>query len=61
MKKGNHTIELYDLDKDIGEENDLAAEHPDLVRRISLLMRSARTPSAEERWNRYLSREEDGP
>jgi len=54
MKKGNRTIELYDLHKDIGEKNNLAAGHPDLVERISELMRSARTPAAEERWNRYL-------
>jgi len=54
MNKGNRTLELYDLDRDIGEEHDLAAEHPDVVRRISELMRSARTPSAVERWNRYL-------
>ncbi len=31
-------IELYDLTTDIGEENDLAAEHPEVVARISEIM-----------------------
>jgi arylsulfatase A-like enzyme len=44
-------IELYDLSADIGEQRDVAAEHPELVRRIDLLMREAHTPSPVEGWN----------
>lgn len=38
-------IELYDLEADIGEENDVAAEHPDLVARIAAIMEAAHVPS----------------
>jgi len=34
-------IELYDLTIDIGEKNDLAVAHPDIVRRIGEIMRDA--------------------
>jgi len=54
MAKGNRKLALFDLDKDFGEQNDLAANHPDVVKRLSKLMKSARTPSQVERWNRYL-------
>jgi arylsulfatase A-like enzyme len=35
-------IELYDLASDIGEKNDVAAKHPDWVKRIEEVMRTAR-------------------
>lgn len=38
-------IELYDLSKDIGESNDLAAEHPDLVSKMGELMQRAHVKS----------------
>ena len=38
-------IELYNLADDIGETNDVAAEHPDLVARFRKIMKEARTPS----------------
>lgn len=34
--------ELFDLDADIGETNDLASEHPDVVERLSALAETAR-------------------
>lgn len=39
---------LYDLSKDIGEQQDLASQHPDLVARGVTLMKEAYTPS--EQW-----------
>ena len=36
--------ELYDLTKDLGEEHDVAAEHPDLVAKVEQIMKDARTP-----------------
>ncbi len=39
------TTELYDLSKDIGEENNVAAEHPEIVKEMLQLMPSARTES----------------
>jgi arylsulfatase len=38
-------IELYDLELDIGEQNDVADDHPDVVARIAEIMLSGRTES----------------
>jgi arylsulfatase A-like enzyme len=38
-------LELYDLDADPAERHDVAAQHPDLVRSLSTIMRGAHTPS----------------
>lgn len=38
-------IELYNLDDDIGESRDLAAEQPEMVARMRELMRTQRVPS----------------
>ena len=40
-------IELYDLATDIGEQHDVASQHPDIVRQIAGIMISARTESKE--------------
>lgn len=39
------TIELYNLSNDIGEENNVAAKHPEIVKELMDLMNSARTES----------------
>ncbi len=39
------TTELYDLSKDIGEENNVAAENPEVVKELLELMNGARTES----------------
>jgi arylsulfatase A-like enzyme len=44
----NGEIELYDLASDLGEEHNVAAQHPDVVARIAELLRDARTDS--EHW-----------
>ncbi|GAB1453461.1 hypothetical protein MASR2M47_35170 [Draconibacterium sp.] len=41
------TTELYDLATDIGEENNVAAEHPEIVSELVELINSARTESAD--------------
>jgi len=41
------TVALYDLATDIGEARDVAAEHPDVVARVSEIMRTGRTESKE--------------
>ena len=33
--------ELYDLERDLGEQNDLAKEHPEVVKRMEALMAQA--------------------
>lgn len=39
-------IELYDLTKDIGEQNDVATAHPEIVKRAESIMKSGRTEMA---------------
>lgn len=38
-------IQLYNLENDIGENNDIAREYPDVVREIEKIMTTAMTPS----------------
>jgi arylsulfatase len=45
MNKGNTTIQLFDLDKDIQEQHDVANQHPDVVKKIAQIMEEQhRTP-----------------
>ena len=47
---GNLIIELYDLESDIQEQNDLAAEYKDVVERIGMIMKREHTPSTLDRF-----------
>jgi arylsulfatase A-like enzyme len=42
--RGNSAFELYDLAKDIGEEHDVAGQHPDVLKKIETICRDAHTP-----------------
>ena len=44
-KKPDGAVELYNLDKDLGEERDLAAQHPDLIARAKEMFRESHAPS----------------
>ncbi len=46
LHRGNTKIELYNLAEDVGEKIDVAAQHPDLVRRIEKIMTAQHSPSA---------------
>ena len=45
LKKPNQVIELYNLEKDPSEENNLASQYPEIVKELTKLMQEARTPS----------------
>ena len=45
MSRGNLDIELYNLAKDIGEQNNVADRHPEVVARLAKLMEREHTPS----------------
>jgi arylsulfatase A-like enzyme len=47
-KDPNGPIELYNLKDDLGEERNVADQHPEIVKQIAEIMRGARTPS--EHW-----------
>ena len=42
----NAPLELYKLDEDIAEERNVAADHPDVVKKIEDYLATARTESA---------------
>ncbi|VAX27072.1 Arylsulfatase [hydrothermal vent metagenome] len=48
--EGNMDIELYDLEKDIKEENNVADQNPDVVQKINEIMKQAHTPSVIKRF-----------
>jgi len=43
-KQKDAPIELYDLDKDPSEKNNIAPEHPDIVKKIAALLQQAHVP-----------------
>lgn len=45
LENADAELELYDLGKDVGEENNVAAQHPDIVAEIKKILKEARTPS----------------
>ncbi|HXH60186.1 MAG TPA: hypothetical protein VNI20_02385, partial [Fimbriimonadaceae bacterium] len=47
IHKGNKKIELYNLATDIGETNDVAAQHPDLVAKALDIFTNDRTVSKD--------------
>jgi arylsulfatase A-like enzyme len=52
------SLELYDLSRDLGEKNDVAAQHPDIVEKIISIMGEAHVP--DKNWP-LGRREEAGP
>ena len=45
MSRGNLDIELYNLAADIGEADNVAAQHPEVVAKLARLMKQEHTPS----------------
>lgn len=50
MDKGGNPIELYDLESDLGETTNLAAQHPELVSQFEKIFAKAHTPSPLISW-----------
>lgn len=46
--KNENKLELYNLKSDIGEENDIAESHPDIVAKIEAILKTCRTEN--ENW-----------
>jgi hypothetical protein len=43
-------IELYDLNTDIGEQSDVAADHPDILARIRTIVQESHCDTPWETW-----------
>jgi len=50
-KKNARPIELYDLSKDIGENIDVANEHPEIISELDRLMKQSHTDSPNPKFN----------
>jgi arylsulfatase A-like enzyme len=51
-KSPDSPVKLFDLTKDIHEDTDVSAEHPELIARARNLFEAAHTPTGEYRWNK---------
>ena len=51
LLKGSADLQLYDLNKDPKELNDVAANHPDLVYKMEKLLKKAHTKATIQRFN----------
>ena len=49
VRNGKRPVELYDLDADIGEQNDTAARHPEVVDSMEKIMVEAYRPLAKRK------------
>lgn len=45
LKNPEAPLELYDLSKDLGEENNISNAHPNVVKEMETILKEARTPS----------------
>ncbi|MGB3587564.1 MAG: hypothetical protein WBA23_13540, partial [Tunicatimonas sp.] len=46
LENSDSPLELYNLTKDIGEKNNVATEHPEVVAQMQEILQNARTPSS---------------
>jgi arylsulfatase A-like enzyme len=51
IRQGNMELELYDLEKDPREQDNVAAEQPELIRRMELIMEQEHETSALDRFH----------
>jgi arylsulfatase len=54
LARDNRMLQFFDLSKDIGEQHDVSAEHPQVLQQMFRAMQSARTPAASDEWDQYF-------
>jgi arylsulfatase A len=52
-KNKSAPVQLYDLASDPNETKDVAAEHPEMAKKLGEMMKKARTPSQVQAWEIY--------
>ena len=50
IRQGNLELELYNLEEDIQEQHNVAADEPEIVRQMELIMESEHEPAQLERF-----------
>jgi arylsulfatase A-like enzyme len=50
LDKGNLKIQLFDLDKDIQEQHDVAYQHPEIVKKMEAIMKKEHTTAIVDRF-----------
>jgi arylsulfatase A-like enzyme len=50
IRKGNLELELYNLEKDMAEQQNVAADEPEVIRRMELIMEQEHTTAVSERF-----------
>ena len=50
ITKGNMVLELYDLEQDIKEQNNIAVKHPSIVKQMEEIMKKEHVPAEIERF-----------
>jgi len=50
IRQGNLELELYNLEEDIQEQNNVAADHPEIIRQMELILESEHEPAQLERF-----------
>lgn len=51
IMKGNMELELYNLDEDIQEQNNIAEQHPEIVKQMEAIMVKEHVPAASARFH----------
>ena len=46
LRKGELKTALYDLESDLREEHDVAAQHPEILSQMETILRASHTPPA---------------
>ncbi len=49
-KKNNYTFELYNLDEDLTETTDIAAQHPDIIKKVKEIVEREHVQSSNPNW-----------
>ncbi|MCK4879741.1 MAG: N-acetylgalactosamine-6-sulfatase, partial [Bacteroidales bacterium] len=50
IRKGNLDLELYNLEEDVAEQHDVAADHPEIIQQIEIILEREHRPALLDRF-----------